>query len=174
MAKVNLFAWASISENGTVNGKAGDQTGSELKVGPYYDFGQDRVIRIKSLLTRRKCAKIAKKICNSRFCGYSQNDRMSLYCICKKHDWNYDEIVKLIDSGKFPKCNTDCSALASVCINIAFGKEIIPCCTTRSIEEFTATKHPDKFKVISVAKAKSKWYKADMPLKAGKHIIINV
>ena len=35
MNKNNLFAWASISENGTVNGKKGDQTGNEVKVGKY-------------------------------------------------------------------------------------------------------------------------------------------
>ena len=143
MAKVNLFAWASISENGTVNGKKGDQTGKELRVAPYYDFGQDKVIRFKSMTKRHTAAKIAKLIASENFCGYSHNDRYSMYEHCKALGWDYKKIVKEIKAKKFPKCNADCSAFASVCINIAYGKELVPCCTTRSAVEFTGTKHPD-------------------------------
>ena len=44
----NLFAWASIGENGkATGGKVGDQTGKEVKCGQIYDFGQTRVYRCK-------------------------------------------------------------------------------------------------------------------------------
>ena len=37
----NLFAWASIGSNGKVaDDLAGDQTGKEVKIGEYYNFGQ--------------------------------------------------------------------------------------------------------------------------------------
>ena len=53
----NLFAWASIGENGRgTGGKKGDQTGKEVKVGNYYDFGQNKVIRFKNPLRGRKMA----------------------------------------------------------------------------------------------------------------------
>ena len=39
-----LCAWASANEYGkTTGGKAGDQTGKEVKCGNIYNFGQTRV-----------------------------------------------------------------------------------------------------------------------------------
>ena len=41
-----LCAWASANEYGkTTGGKAGDQTGKEVKCGNIYNFGQTRVYR---------------------------------------------------------------------------------------------------------------------------------
>lgn len=38
----NLFAWASIGSNGKViSDIAGDPNGREVKIGKYYDFGQN-------------------------------------------------------------------------------------------------------------------------------------
>ena len=66
----NLFAWASIGENGRGNGgKKGDQTGKEVKVGNYYDFGQNKVIRFKNPLRGRKMAEIAKFVANDNPLG---------------------------------------------------------------------------------------------------------
>ena len=44
-----MCAWASANEYGKVNGgKAGDQTGKEVKCGSIYNFGQTRVYRCKN------------------------------------------------------------------------------------------------------------------------------
>ena len=57
-----LCGWASIDEHGhTRNGKAGDQTGREVKTGNWYDFGQNVIIRFKNRDKAKKEAKIAKQ-----------------------------------------------------------------------------------------------------------------
>ena len=51
-----MCAWASVNELGKVNGgKAGDQTGKEVKCGRIYNFGQTRVYRCKN---RNKAVRI--------------------------------------------------------------------------------------------------------------------
>ena len=72
----NKFAWASIGENGrATGGKPGDQTGREVRVGDYYYFGQNMVIRYKSVLKGRKAAKIAKTLANNSSVGYNKDGR---------------------------------------------------------------------------------------------------
>ena len=57
-----LSAWASISEKGTANGIKGDQTTKEVKIGNYYNFGQNEFLRPKNEEIGKKIA-IAVK-CN--------------------------------------------------------------------------------------------------------------
>ena len=79
----NLFAWASIGENGkAVGGKKGDQTGREVKVGPYYNFGQNKCIRLRNKIRQRKLAKVARFLANSNVVGYNQYNRTSLHSVC--------------------------------------------------------------------------------------------
>lgn len=166
----NLFAWASIGENGkATGGKPGDQTGGEVKVGNYYWFGQDEVIRFKSVLKGRKAGKIAKALANNRAIGYNQAERHTLYNLAKACGWNYKKTVKALNNKKV---NCDCSSFCSTVINLAFGKQMVGCCTTAMI--VNACLKTKKFKTMSVGYASEKWHKGDMPLKAGKHIIINV
>ena len=81
----NLFAWASIGENGkAVGGIRGDQTGKEVKVGIYYNFGQNIVIRFRDIEKGRMLGKIAKGVANSNIVGYNQNDRESFFKECEK------------------------------------------------------------------------------------------
>ena len=91
----NLFAWASIGENGkAVGGVRGDQTGKEVKVGYYYNFGQNIVIRFRDIEKGRKLAKIAKWLANSNILGYNQHDRESFYKECEKRGWNWKVIKR--------------------------------------------------------------------------------
>ena len=72
----NLFAWASIGENGkATGGKKGDQTGREVKVGPYYNFGQNKCIRRRNKIRQRKMAKVARGGADSNVVGYKQYNR---------------------------------------------------------------------------------------------------
>ena len=169
MNKNNLFAWASISENGTVNGKKGDQTGNEVKVGKYYDFGQDGVIRFKNVDFGRKAGKIAKALAKNKAVGYSQSDRASLYNLAKKSGWNYD---KLADALKTVKVNCDCSSFVSTIINLTFGRQAVACCTTSTL--VNACNMIGEFRVVSMREFETKQHKGDMPIKEGKHVIINV
>lgn len=171
----NKFAWASIGENGhATGGKRGDQTGKEVKVGDYYDFGQNQVIRFKDRAIGKKAAAIARFIANDDSAGYNQDDRLSLYCACQDLDWDFSKIKKAMKKGTFPKCNTDCSAFVSTIINIAYGRKMVGCFTTSTMYDNTVKKYPKQFESIIVSKAKEQWRKGDMPLKAGKHVIINV
>lgn len=169
MNKNNLFAWASISENGTVNGKKGDQTGSEVKVGKYYDFGQNKVIRFKSVDFGRKAGKIGKALAKNNAIGYSQADRSSLYNLAKKCGWNYD---KLVEALKKVKVNCDCSSFVSTIINLTFGRQAVACCTTSTL--VNACNMVGEFRIINMSEFETMQHKGDMPIKEGKHVIINV
>lgn len=172
----NLFAWASIGENGkAVGGKKGDQTGKEVRVGNYYNFGQNVVIRFRDKKWGRKMAKVAKYFTTSNIVGYNQNDRESFYDECAIRGWNFKIIQKDIINGKFPKCNTDCSALCATCINVVLGEGKVPCFTTHTMIKWTIGRNPSLFGYIPMSDIENVgWQKGDMPLKAGKHVIINV
>ena len=171
----NLFAWASIGENGkAVGGKKGDQTGREVRVGPYYNFGQDKCIRFRNAARGRKMAIIAKFLANSNVAGYNQYNRSSLHMACRAYNWDWKKIKKAIKNGTFPMCNTDCSAYFAVCVNLAYGKEKLPSdCTTRNLVPRCVVTNKANFKLINHCPPK-KWKKGDAPIKEGKHIIINV
>lgn len=166
----NKFAWASIDERGkATGGKPGDQTGREVLVGNYYNFGQDQVIRFKNKTYGRKAGKIAKKLAKCESIGYNQNERYQLPNLAAKCDWNYKKLLKAL---KTKKVNCDCSSFASTVINLAYGKKLIPISTTATI--WNNCKPTKKFTLLTPSKAKKKWHKGDMPVKANNHIIINV
>ena len=166
----NKFAWASIDERGkATGGKPGDQTGREVLVGPYYNFGQDMVIRFKDKKYGRKAGKIAKKLAKCESIGYNQNERHQLPTLASKCEWNYKKLLKAL---KKTKVNCDCSSFASTVINLAYGKKVVPISTTATI--WNNCKPTKKFEKVSVPKAAKKWHKGDMPVKANNHIIINV
>lgn len=171
----NLFAWASIGENGkATGGKKGDQNGREVKIGNYYDFGQNKVIRFRSVTRGRKMAEIAKFIAMDNGVGYNQSDRISFFNACKKYKWNWTKVKKAIKSGTFPKCNADCSSLYATCVNLVYGKEKLASdCTTHNLVYRTTVKNKANFKLTPKFPPK-KWKKGDAPIKEGKHIIINV
>lgn len=168
----NSFSWASIGENGkATGGKAGDQTGREVKVGDYYDFGQDRVIRFKSVLKGRKAAKFAKQLAENPNVGYNQNERYSLYRLANDCKWNTKALIKALSI--YP-VNCDCSSFVATVINLALGCKAVDCFTTGDMERVIYTECPSYFKGLTVAQASKKWHKGDMPLKPYKHVIINV
>ena len=172
----NLFAWASIGENGkAVGGIRGDQTGKEVKVGYYYNFGQNIVIRFRDIEKGRKLGKIAKWLANSNIVGYNKHDRESFFNECKKRGWNWKVIKSDIKKGNFPPCNTDCSAFVAACINIVMSMKVVPCFTTGTMYMNCIERNGNLFKSHLISKMNSVgWRKGDMPLKAYKHVIINV
>lgn len=101
---------ASISENGTTKGKAGDQTGKELNIRDWYKRPWDAVIRYKDSGIASKAVESAKILTESNLVGYSQDDRNSLYKALK--NCNFD-IKKYVASGV--KTNCDCSSFVYAC-----------------------------------------------------------
>ena len=154
------YCYASISEKGTVNGKKGDQTGKEVKLANEYDFEQKYVFRMKNAQKRLKLASAMRRATKNDNIGYGQKYRASLYNNCRDAGWKkaYDKIKT---AGK---CNVDCSALVSTCINAAFGKFYIPCVTTYGMINFLK-KSEKEFKEYN--------YKKGMTVKKGDIIIKN-
>lgn len=172
MASKNLFAWASIDENGHARGgAAGDQTGREVRVGFYYDFGQNVCVRFTNRYTRKAAAIIAAALAECDNIGYDQGQRGTLYALAKANDWKIEKLLKALETKKV-EC--DCSSFVATVINLAFEYPKVPCFTTATMLDNTVRKYPDDFKQLTIREAEAKFYKGDMPLRPGHHVIINV
>jgi len=99
---------ASISENGTTSGKAGDQTGKEVCIRSWYSKPWDFMAIHPDSKVREKHARAVEAACANDNIGYNwfgANDRNSLYKLAKANGFNL---------SKVGKCNCDCSSLQNV------------------------------------------------------------
>lgn len=104
-----LIGHASISENGTINGKKGDQTGKEVCVRNFYSKPSkpwDFMAIHPDANVREKHAKAVEAGCANNNIGYGQGDRNTLNTEAKKVNY---------DLSKVGLCNTDCSEFQNVC-----------------------------------------------------------
>lgn len=103
------LASAHGDENGKAHGGvAGDQTGQELSVRPYYVHSKGwRVFRPKSREKGVLIARAAKAACDNPHIGYDQWQRLTLYNEAQKVGFDLAKVA-------IP-CETDCSALVRVC-----------------------------------------------------------
>lgn len=104
-----LIGHASISENGTVNGTKGDQTGKEVCTRTWYSKPWDYMAIHPDANVREKHAKAVEQACANDNIGYSQygtSNRNTLNSEAKKVNY---------DLSKVGKCNCDCSSLQNVC-----------------------------------------------------------
>lgn len=155
------YVYASISENGTVNGKKGDQTGKEVKCAKEYNFGQTMVFHPPK--NRIAIASAAMAISKNKNVGYSQADRYSLYGEAEKYGWKKSKVKK------YGKCNCDCSMLVTVAFNLAYGKKVLASSnTTKSLLKASLAGLCGKGKKY---KKGMKLYKGDIVIKDG-HVVI--
>lgn len=113
-----LCVWAAIDERGKARGgQKGDQTGREVHTGPWYDFGQNCVIRPKNKDLADKLATVMEALANNDAVGYDQSNRLTLYRELEKLDFNYKKLKT--------KCATDCSALVAASLNVC-GVKVSP------------------------------------------------
>ncbi len=96
---------ASISENGTVNGKKGDQTGKEVCIRAWYSKPWDYMAIHPDAAVREKHAQAVEAACTNENIGYGQGDRNSLNALAKTVGY---------DLSRVGKCNCDCSSLQNV------------------------------------------------------------
>lgn len=102
--------WASIDERGRASGgAAGDQTGLEVKVGRWYYFRQNCILRFKDRNKAAKAAQICRGIANNNKVGYDQNQRTTLYSELARAGWDPAKITKPVE--------TDCSAEMAAIVN---------------------------------------------------------
>lgn len=92
-------------------GIAGDQDGKEVAIREWYNRPWNKVLRARNSNTAEKIATAMEKACRNDCIGYDQNQRTTLYSLCKANGWNIEAVDK--------PCETDCSALVAVCVNAA-------------------------------------------------------
>lgn len=98
---------ASIDERGKASGgKAGDQTGKEVCTRQWYKKGWQYCLRPKSATVAERSAAACEAACANDSIGYDQSQRNTLHNLAKANNY------KLSAVGK---CETDCSALMTVC-----------------------------------------------------------
>nr|WP_298054325.1 cell surface protein [uncultured Lachnoanaerobaculum sp.] len=103
---------ASRDERGRYSGgMAGNQDGREVLIREWYNRPWNKVLRARNSNIAEKIATAMEKACKNNNIGYDQNQRMTLYSLAKANGWRIEDI-------KTP-CETDCSALVSVCVNAA-------------------------------------------------------
>lgn len=166
-----LSAWASISEKGTANGIKGDQTTKEVKIGNYYNFGQNEFLRPKDVEIGKKIAIAAARIAINDNIGYGQIDRSTSYKEFCKINWDINRIKEIK-----VKCNIDCSELALCAVNFALGYAALPSTLyTGNIRDALLSLKDNKdnklFRCLKNLKEKDLKV-GDLPLKAGHHIIV--
>lgn len=111
---------AYASENRSKNGKAGDQTGQEVRIAKKESTDFDFYVRFLFKTPRKLFLLNAKKCANSDLIGYSQSDRYSFYDQLVRCKYDLDEYLA---SGI--KTNCDCSSLVMSLINsLAHRSEI--------------------------------------------------
>ena len=101
---------ASLSENNTVNGQKGDQTGKEVCIREWYNKGWNILLRPKNPNKAEIMAQSCEKGCANPAVGYSQSTRNTLRQEAKKVNF---------DLSKVGLCNCDCSSFMSVCAESA-------------------------------------------------------
>lgn len=93
---------------GATGGAAGDQTGHEVHVIPWYYYGQIAVYRYPDQQVRNLLAKLATETAQNDHVGYDQNGRLSFRNALRRA--NYDP------TAISTNCETDCSACTSALI----------------------------------------------------------
>lgn len=110
-----LIGNASISENGTIRGKAGDQTGREVTTRKWYKHSKGWYA-LECLVPgmAEYIAEAMEKACANPDIGYNQYENGTLWENVKNSGWDPSKTTK--------KVNTDCARLARVCVQYACAK----------------------------------------------------
>lgn len=93
---------ASDENGGAWGGAAGDQTGREYRLRPWYNFGQIAVYRHPSASARAQIARLAKDAANNDLIGYDQSQRLTFRNELRKVGYEPSKIKT--------RCESDCSA----------------------------------------------------------------
>ena len=106
---------ASISEIGTISGKAGDQTGKEVFTRNWYKHSKGWVtLEFIDPKMGEYAAEAMEMACANPDIGYNQYENQTLWNDVKPFDWNPSKTTK--------KVNTDCARLIRVCVQYAVAK----------------------------------------------------
>lgn len=125
---------ARIDENGRVSGgQAGDQTGLEVAIEPWYLHTKGWVvIRAKDANVRERIAICMEAACVNDLIGYNQKGSWELYDKSKQYGWDCSKVNVT--------ANTDCSSLVRTCVAFAAQKEIAWFSTLNEVAVLDGTK----------------------------------
>lgn len=157
---------ASIDERGRASGgQAGDQTGGEVNIGPWYYFGQNVVLRPNSPAIADVMVTHAMALANNKNIGYDQSQRTTLYNAWRAVGWN--------NPGKIATpCECDCSSMIAADA-ISAGLNVSPNCYTANLR--AALLATGKFTALTAGKylvSSDYIQKGDIILAEGKHVVI--
>lgn len=109
---------ARIDENGKLTGgMAGDQTGQEVAIEPWYLHAKGWVvIRAKDPQIAERIAADMEMACKNNLIGYDQSTSWDLYDKVRQYGWDCSKLKIATE--------TDCSSLVRVCVAYATGKNI--------------------------------------------------
>lgn len=93
---------ASDEHGGAYGGAAGDQTGREYRVRPWYDFGQTAVYRHPDPKVRSLMAQLATEAAENNHIGYDRGQRLTFRNQLRKVGYHPSKITT--------NCESDCSA----------------------------------------------------------------
>lgn len=162
------IAHASLSENGTINGKSGDQTKKEVRIQDWYNKPWTCVIRFHDPDMREKNAYAMEQAAKNDNWGYSQRDRNSGLIAARKVGYDPGKVTKPV--------NTDCSALQTVaCIYAGIAEEALVkngnCATTSTLKSrLKATGEVSIFSTKEYTKGTDKLLRGDILLAEGHHV----
>lgn len=124
---------ARIDENGKVSGgKAGDQTGLEVAIEPWYRHSKGWfVLRPKDPQIAERIAWDMEQACANNNIGYDQSTSWDLYDKSKWYGWDCSKVTVPTE--------TDCSSLIRVCIAYACQKSISWFSTLNEVEVLSKT-----------------------------------
>ena len=124
---------ARIDENGKLmGGQAGDQTGLEVAIEPWYPNPKKYVVaRAKRASVRESIASDMEAACANDMIGYNQARSWDLYDKSKPYGWDCSKVKVASD--------VDCSTLVRACVAYALQRDIPWFSTLNEIEKLSET-----------------------------------
>lgn len=132
-----LIGHASISENGTITGKTGDQTGSEVCTRYWYNKPWNVMLICTDKEIAKKAAQEMRYACENNAIGYDQKERTTAYESAKRNGGTF----------KSAAGETDCSQLVASCYIFAGLTRLSPNCYTGNLRKALLT--TGKFKAYT-------------------------
>ena len=155
---------ARMSEDGTIVGKAGDQTGKEICITGWYNGGWNKLVRANDSSVAEKIAKAMEATCANDKIGYDQKERTTLYAEAKKKNWDIAKIST--------KCECDCSSLVAVCVNVAGIRVSKDIYTGNMVNALKNTGAFDVFTASKYLTSEAELRRGDILVKEGTHTAV--
>lgn len=167
-----IIAHASQSENGTISGQKGDQTGKEVCTRKWYSKPWNVLIRFTDPVMANKVADCMEMAAKNDNIGYSQQTRNTLLNEARKYNYNVSKVNVPV--------NTDCSALVSVaCMYAGIPESALTlngnCATTRTLRQSLKTTGEVEIYTTPLYVTKpDKLKRGDILIAEGKHTVVVV